>query len=64
MKRIGFKASEEMSFENVDDGRTTHYANMPMHYTAILHGCKNNSFQMKTVMFFLFLPKTLIVGTR
>ena len=23
-----------------------HYANTPMQYTAILHGCKNDNFQM------------------
>ena len=42
----------------------THYANMPMQYTAIFHGCKNDNFQMKVVIFFLFLLKTLIMGTR
>ena len=35
-----------------------------MQYTAIIHGCKNVHFQMKFVIFFLFLLKTLIVGTR
>ena len=40
-----------------------HYANTPMQYTAILHSCKNVHFQMKFFnIFFLFLPKTLIVG--
>ena len=24
-----------------------HYANMPMEYTAIFHGCKSDNFQMK-----------------
>ena len=46
---------------------TTHYANMPMQYTAIFHDCKNDNFQMKNcdiVIFFLLLLKTLIVGTR
>ena len=33
-----------------------HYENTPMQYTAIFHGCK--------MIFFLFLLKTLIVGTR
>ena len=41
-----------------------HYANTPMQYTAILHSCKNVHFQMKIFKFFLFLLKTLIVGTR
>ena len=35
-----------------------HYANMPMQYTAIFHGCKNYNFQMKNVIFFLFWLKT------
>ena len=25
----------------------THYANMPMEYTAMFHGCKNVTFQIK-----------------
>ena len=36
-----------------------HYANTPMLYTAIFHGCKN----INVHIFFLFLLKTLIVGT-
>ena len=35
-----------------------HYANMSMQYTAIFHGCKNDNFQMKILIFFLFLLKT------
>ena len=31
---------------------------------AIFHGCKNVNFQIKFLIFFLFLLKTLIVGTR
>ena len=30
------------------------YENMPMQYTAIFHGCKNDNFQMK-IVFFCFL---------
>ena len=42
-----------------------HYANTPMQYTAIFHGCKNVHFQMIFFyIFFLFLLKTLIVGVR
>ena len=41
-----------------------HYANTPMQYTAIFHGCKNVNFQIKIIIFFSFLLKTLIVGTR
>ena len=38
-----------------------HFANTPMQYTAIL---QNVHFQMNFLKFFLFLLKTLIVGTR
>ena len=43
-----------------------HYANKPMQYTAIFHGCKNVHVQVKffNLIFFLFLLKALIVGTR
>ena len=40
-----------------------HYANKPMLYTAIFHGCKNVNFRFKNIIFFLFLLITLIVGT-
>ena len=30
-----------------------HYANTPMQYTAIFHGCKNDHFQMKIFNIFL-----------
>ena len=45
-------------------GKIKHYANTPMQYTAIFHGCKNVNFQMKNYNIFLFCSKTLIVGTR
>ena len=35
-----------------------HYTNMPRQSTAIFHGCINTNFQMKIVIFFLFLLKT------
>ena len=35
-----------------------HYANMSVQYTAIFHGCKNDNFRMKILIFFLFLLKT------
>ena len=41
-----------------------HYANISVKYTAIFHGCKNGTFHMKKVIIFLFVLKTLIVGTR
>ena len=38
--------------------------NMPMHYAMVFKGCKNDIFQIKNGLFFLFLLKTLIVDTR
>ena len=35
-----------------------HYANMPMQYNAIFHGCKNDNFQMKNCNIFLILLNT------
>ena len=32
----------------------THYDNTPMQYTAIFHGCKNDNFQLKIVIFTYF----------
>ena len=41
-----------------------HYANTPVQYTAIFHGCKNDNFQMNFVLKkILFLLKTWIMGT-
>ena len=41
-----------------------HYENMPMQYTAIFHGCKNDNFQLIFFAIFIFLLKTYNVGTR
>ena len=35
------------------DESDVHYANTPMQYTAIFHGCKNVKFQMKKYNVFL-----------
>ena len=35
--------------------RTRHYENTPMQYTAIFHGCKNDNFQMKFLIFFFHI---------
>ena len=35
-----------------------HHENMSVQYTAIFHGRKNDNFQMKILIFFLFLLKT------
>ena len=36
-----------------------HDDNMPMHYTAIFHGCKNDNFQIKILMFLAHLSRRL-----
>ena len=36
-----------------------HYENMPMHYTAIFHGCKNVHFQMKILNIFLIFAQNI-----
>ena len=41
----------------------SHYENTPMQYAGIFKGCKNGDFQIKNFDIFLFLLKTLIVGT-
>ena len=45
-----------------------HYDNTPMQYRMIymycdFYGCKIDNFQMKKLIFFLFLLKTEVVGT-
>ena len=40
----------------------SHYENMPMQYTVIFHGCKNDNFQMKNVIFFLFFAQNIDFG--
>ena len=43
--------------------RCLHYANMPVQYTAIFHGCKNRNFQIKkNVIFFLFFIRYIDRG--
>ena len=46
--------------------RGPHYENTPMQHTANFHDCKKDNLQMKNCYryIFLFLLKTLIVGTR
>ena len=41
---------------------TIHYANMPMLYTAIFHGCKNDDFQMKNCDIFLIFAQNIDRG--
>ena len=40
------------------------YADNTVQYTAIFHDCKIRNFQQKNALFFLFLLKIYIVGTR
>ena len=39
-----------------------HYANMPMQYTAIFHGCKNGNFQMNNCDIFLIFAQNIDCG--
>ena len=39
-----------------------HYANTPMQYTAIFHGCKNVHFQMKMFNIFLIFAQNIDCG--
>ena len=39
-----------------------HYANTPMQYTAIFHGCKNVHFQIKFFNIFLIFAQNIDCG--
>ena len=39
-----------------------HYANMPVQYTAIFHGCKNDNFQMNFFDIFLIFAQNIDCG--
>ena len=39
-----------------------HYANTPMQYTAIFHGCKKVNFQMKKYNIFLIFVQNIACG--
>ena len=43
-------------------GKTFHYANTPMQYTAIYHDCKNFNFQMKKYNIFLIFAQNIDCG--
>ena len=43
-------------------GIKSHYANTPMQYTAIFHGCKNVHFQMKFFNIFLIFAQNIDCG--
>ena len=36
------------------ENKVLHYANTPMQYTAIIHGCKNVHFQMNLFLYFSY----------
>ena len=40
----------------------SHYANTPIRYYAILHGCKNDNFKMKNLDFFLIYAQNIDCG--
>ena len=41
---------------------TYHYENMPMQYTEIFQGCKNDNFQMKTGYYFFIFAQNIDCG--
>ena len=42
--------------------KNMHYANMPVQYTAIFHGCKIDNFQMKNCDIFLIFAQNIDLG--
>ena len=40
----------------------SHYANTPIQYTVIFHGCKNDYFQMKMFDIFLIFARNIVRG--
>ena len=46
----------------IERDKKKHYANMSVQYTAIFHGCKNCTFQMKTCDSFLFFAQSIDRG--
>ena len=43
-------------------GCLNHYANMPMQYTVIFHGCKNDNVQTKNCDIFLIFAQNIDHG--
>ena len=39
-----------------------HYENMPMQYTVIFHGCKNDNFQLKNFVYFNIFAQKIDCG--
>ena len=47
---------------NTDDEKFYQYANMPMQYTAVFHGCKKYNLRMKKCDYFLIFAKNIDCG--
>ena len=56
-----FEMTKSLSIHSIS-GMTKHYANTPMQYTAIFHGCKNVNFQMKEYNIFLIFAQNIDCG--
>ena len=55
---IAYDLSDIKRHNHCDKDLAIHYANTSVQYTAIFHGSKNDNFQIKFLIFFLFLLKT------
>ena len=44
------------------DALDLHYANIPVQYTAIFHGCKNDNFQLKYFDYFHIFAQNIDFG--
>ena len=53
---------EDRSSDLILQFQYNHYTNMPMLYSAIFHGCKNDNFQMKNFDIFLIFAQNMNCG--
>ena len=58
VKYCGKKFTKTTKYGNT----SIHYANAPMQYTAIFHGCKNDKFHMKNCDIFLIFAQNIDCG--
>ena len=56
------QGADRMANSAGPDQTAPHYANTPMQYTAIFHGCKNVHFQMKIFNIFLIFAQNIDSG--
>ena len=49
----------KFNFLSYDNTPMQHYANMPVQYTAIFHGCKNDNFQIMFSDIFLIFAQNI-----